>query len=88
MDGSTTTKSRPGPLRRIVPIVARHRKRIRAALILMGVWWVIVMARGVWMPLPEGVSTSGPERSVARLELLTDVTYQSDGAHHQKAAIH
>ncbi len=87
MDGSTTIKSRPGPLRRIVPIVARHRKRIRAALILMGVWWVIVMARGVWMPLPEGVSTSGPERSVARLELLTDVTYQSDGAQRTEQVI-
>ena len=31
------------------------------------------------MPLPEGVSTSSPERGVARLELLTDITYQRDG---------
>ena len=62
-----------------IPLVARHRTRLRAALIMMGVWWVVVMARGVWMPLPEGLSTSGPERAVARLELLTDITYRSGG---------
>ena len=62
-----------------IPLVARHRTRLRAALIMMGVWWVVVLARGVWMPLPEGLSTSGPERAVARLELLTDITYRSGG---------
>lgn len=41
----------------------------------MAVWWVIVMVRGVWVRPPEGLSTSGPERRVARLELLTDITY-------------
>ena len=65
--------------RRLSSAVARHRTRLRAALIVMGVWWIIVMARGVWMPLPEGLSASGPERGVARLELLTDLTYQRDG---------
>ena len=35
-------------------MLARHRRRVRAALIVMGVWWVVVMARGVRMPLPEG----------------------------------
>ena len=58
-----------GPFRRLVPILARYHTRLRAALLVMGVWWVIVMAWGVWMPLPVGVSTSGPERGVARLEL-------------------
>ena len=56
------------PIRRLVPIMARRRTVFRAAPIVMAVWWVIVMARGVWMPLPEGLSTSGPERGVARLE--------------------
>ena len=32
--------------------MARRRTVLRAALIVMAVWWVIVMARGVWMPLP------------------------------------
>ena len=66
------------PLRGRVPLMARRRTVFRAALIAMGVWWVIVMAQGVWMPLPEGLSTSGPERAVARLELLTDITYLRD----------
>ncbi len=60
-------------------MAARHRTRVRLALIVMAVWWVVVMARGVWMPLPEGLSTFGPEHGVARLELLTDVTYLRDG---------
>ena len=71
----------------LAPIVARHRTRLRTALIVMGVWWVIVMARGVWMQLPEGLSTSGPERGVARLELLTDVTYQLDGVQRSEQMI-
>ena len=55
-------------IRRLVAIVARRHTVFRAAPIVMPVWWVIVMARGVWMPLPEGLSISGPERGVARLE--------------------
>jgi hypothetical protein len=31
------------------------------------------------MPLPEGLSTSSPERGVERLEFLTDITYERDG---------
>ena len=38
--------------------MARYHTRLRAALLVMGVWWVIVMAWGVWMPLPEGLSMS------------------------------
>ena len=75
------------PFRRLISIVAPHRKRVRAAVAVMGVWWVIVMARGVWMPLPEGLSTSGPERGVARLELLTDITYQRDGVQRTEQVI-
>ena len=75
------------PLRRLVPIMARRRTVFRAALIVMAVWWVIVMARGVWMPLPEGLSTSGPERGVARLELLTDLTYLRDGVQRTEQVI-
>ncbi len=78
MEGSTRRRI-SGPFRRLGYILARYRRRLRAALIVMGVWWVIMMAWGLWMPLPEGLSTSGPERGVARLELLTDVTYQRDG---------
>jgi len=57
----------------------RRRKVFRTAPVAMAVWWVVLMARGVWMPLPEGLSISGPERGVARLELLTDITYLRDG---------
>ena len=53
----------------------------------MAVWWVIVMVRGVWMRPPEGLSTSGPERRVARLELLTDITYVRDGVQRTEQVI-
>ena len=53
----------------------------------MIVWWAVVMARGVWAPLPEGLSLSGPERGFARLELLTDITYQRDGVPHVEQVI-
>ena len=76
-----------GPFRRLGPILARQRTRLRAALIVLAVWWVIVMARGVWMPLPEGLSTSGPERGVERLELLTDITYERDGVQRTEQVI-
>jgi phosphatidylserine/phosphatidylglycerophosphate/cardiolipin synthase-like enzyme len=39
------------------------------------------------MPLPEGLSTSGPERGVARLELLTDITYQQNGVQRTEQVI-
>ncbi len=67
--------------------MARRRTVFRAALIVMAVWWVIVMARGVWMPLPGGLSTTGPERGVARLELLTDLTYLRDGVQRTEQVI-
>ena len=67
--------------------MARRRTVFRAAPIVMAVWWVIVMAPGVWMPLPEGLSTLGPERGVARLELLTDITYLRDGVQRTEQVI-
>ena len=76
-----------GPFRGLGPILARYHTRLRAALLVMGVWWVIVMAWGVWMPLPEGLSTSSPERGVARLELLTDLTYRRDGVQRTEQVI-
>ena len=76
-----------GPFRRLGAILARHRRQLRAALIVLAVLWIIVMARGVWMPLPEGLSTSGPERGVERLELLTDITYQRDGVQRTEQVI-
>ena len=72
---------------RLFAILARRRRVFRAALIVMAVWWVIVMVRGVWMRPPEGLSTSGPERRVARLELLTDVTYLRDGVQRTEQVI-
>ena len=86
MEGSTGRRI-SGPFRKFGSVLARHRKRLRAALIVMGVWWVIVMAWGVWRPLPGGVSTSGPDRGVARLELLTDITYQQDGVQRTEQVI-
>ncbi len=77
MEGSTRARI-SGRFRRLGPIVARHRKRLRAALVVVGGWWIIMMAWGAWMPLPDGLSTFGPERGVARLELLIDVTYQRE----------
>ena len=77
-----------GPFRGHVSILARYHTRLRAALLVMGVWWVVVMAWGVWMPLPEGLSTSGPESDVERLELLTDVTYQRDGVQRTEQITH
>ncbi len=78
MEGSVRGRM-SGGFQRLRAILARHRKRLRAALIVMGVWWVVVMAWGVRLPLPEGLSTSGTERGVARLELLTDITYERGG---------
>ena len=72
---------------RLVPIMAQRRKVFRTALVVMAAWWVVVMARGVWMPLPQGLSTSGPERGVARLELLTDITYLRDGVQRTEQVI-
>ena len=74
-------------LARLAPLVVRHGTRFRTVVISMGVWWVVVMAQGVWMSIPEGLSTSGPERGVARLELLTDVTYQRDGVQRTEQVI-
>ena len=86
MEGSTVRRI-SGPFRKFGAMLARHRTRLRAALIVMGVWWVIVMAWGVWMPLPGGVSTSGPDRGVARLELLTDITYRHEGVQRTEQVI-
>ena len=68
-------------------MAARHRLRVRTALIVMSVWWIIVMAWGVWMPLPDGLSMSGSPQRVARIELLTDLTYQHDGVERSEQII-
>ena len=75
------------PFRKLASSLARNRTRVRAALVVMGLWWVVVMAWGVWMPLPGGVSTSGPERGVARLEFLTDITYHQNGVQRTEQVI-
>ena len=41
------------PFRRLGPMLARHRRRVRAALIVMGVWVGRRDGPGVRMPLPE-----------------------------------
>ena len=54
--------------RKLVSMVTPRRKASRIALVVVGVWWVAMMVRGVRMALPEGLSTSSPERGVARLD--------------------
>jgi hypothetical protein len=73
--------------RKLVSMVTPRRKVSRIALVVVGVWWVAMMVRGVRMPLPEGLSTSSPERGVARLELLIDITYQLDGVQRTEQVI-
>ena len=73
--------------RKLISLVTPRRKASRIALVVVGVWWVAMMVRGVRMALPEGLSTSSPERGVARLELLTDITYQLDGVQRTEQVI-
>ena len=74
-------------LRGRVAIFVLCRRGFRTVLAGMAVWWVVVMAHGAWMPLPEGLSILGPERGVARLEFLTDITYLEDGVQRTEEVI-